>query len=266
MRRWMTRILICLILGAITTVAVAWACAAWAPVAPIVNTYPVFHGTYIIGPAVDDEPGSDLFMAAVQYETIGRSRLVWVHGAGNHRAGMITRSPSGGLVIGLDGRAERVNANPVWWSRVQPPDMSDNENVPPRMTSFILEDATGWPFRALTSQAIAQRWRQWDRTSSSDGIVLKSESTPTSGWANDNTRMLPLRPIAFGFLADVIIFAAFWFALFLLRPEVRRYNRRLRGQCIMCGYDLRGDLAAGCPECGWNRDHGDSQGGDTNPA
>ena len=31
-------------------------------------------------------------------------------------------------------------------------------------------------------------------------------------------------------------------------------RRRRRGRCPACGYDLRGDLSAGCTECGWNRD------------
>ena len=34
----------------------------------------------------------------------------------------------------------------------------------------------------------------------------------------------------------------------------RRAIRRKRGLCIKCGYDLRGDFSAGCPECGWRRE------------
>ncbi|UCD75698.1 MAG: tetratricopeptide repeat protein [Phycisphaerales bacterium] len=37
-------------------------------------------------------------------------------------------------------------------------------------------------------------------------------------------------------------------------PSVlRRHVRIKRGHCIKCGYDLRGDPVAGCPECGWGR-------------
>jgi hypothetical protein len=32
-----------------------------------------------------------------------------------------------------------------------------------------------------------------------------------------------------------------------------RYARQKRGSCPNCGYDLRGALEKGCPECGWNR-------------
>ena len=34
----------------------------------------------------------------------------------------------------------------------------------------------------------------------------------------------------------------------------RRYARRLGGRRLACGYDLRGDLERGCPECGWRRE------------
>ncbi len=35
-----------------------------------------------------------------------------------------------------------------------------------------------------------------------------------------------------------------------LLPDARSDERR----CLSCGYDLRGDLAQGCPECGWRRE------------
>lgn len=30
-------------------------------------------------------------------------------------------------------------------------------------------------------------------------------------------------------------------------------RRERQGRCPKCGYDLKGNLTAGCPECGWNR-------------
>ena len=32
-----------------------------------------------------------------------------------------------------------------------------------------------------------------------------------------------------------------------------RRMRKRRGQCVNCGYDLRGHSSRGCPECGWRR-------------
>jgi hypothetical protein len=67
-------------------------------------------------------------------------------------------------------------------------------------------------------------------------------------------RALPFRPIWPGFLANSAIYSAValipWIAL-----RFWRMRRRVRkGWCPKCAYDLRFDLAAGCPECGWRRD------------
>ncbi|MCC6678002.1 MAG: hypothetical protein IT436_12735 [Phycisphaerales bacterium] len=37
------------------------------------------------------------------------------------------------------------------------------------------------------------------------------------------------------------------------RGERRSERRLAHGLCPPCGYDLRGEFEAGCPECGWNR-------------
>ncbi len=36
----------------------------------------------------------------------------------------------------------------------------------------------------------------------------------------------------------------------------RKRCRLRRGRCPQCGYDMRGKMAAGCPECGWGRNAG----------
>ena len=63
-----------------------------------------------------------------------------------------------------------------------------------------------------------------------------------------------MRPLWTGFLANVIFYAAILWLLSLTPYALRRSIRRKRGHCINCGYDLRGDLSSGCPECGWRRE------------
>ena len=36
----------------------------------------------------------------------------------------------------------------------------------------------------------------------------------------------------------------------LFRGPIRRRRRRSRGECVLCGYDLRGNVSEVCPECG----------------
>ena len=39
-------------------------------------------------------------------------------------------------------------------------------------------------------------------------------------------------------------------------PAARRARNTARGLCPECGYDLKGELGEGCPECGWNKGEG----------
>ena len=67
-------------------------------------------------------------------------------------------------------------------------------------------------------------------------------------------RTIPIRPIMPGFVANTLMYAAILWLLTLGPFTARRIIRHRRGHCIKCGYDLRGDLSAGCPECGWQRE------------
>lgn len=46
-----------------------------------------------------------------------------------------------------------------------------------------------------------------------------------------------------------IIFATYPTITFIRGP-LRRYRRRNRGLCLMCGYNLTGNTSGRCPECG----------------
>lgn len=72
--------------------------------------------------------------------------------------------------------------------------------------------------------------------------------------ANSRHRpVLPLCPLWLGAAVNTLFYAgALW--LPLAGPfALRRCLRRRYGHCPSCGYDLLGELDAGCPECGWGR-------------
>ena len=73
-------------------------------------------------------------------------------------------------------------------------------------------------------------------------------------WSDRGLRSLPLQPLWPGFAVNTIFYAAILWLLTLGPFTARRMIRRKRGHCIKCGYDLRGDVSSGCPECGWQRD------------
>jgi len=64
---------------------------------------------------------------------------------------------------------------------------------------------------------------------------------------------LPYLPLTKYLLFNSLIYG---FLSFIVLKGTRSTVRQLRishGWCPKCKYDLRGDFATGCPECGWNR-------------
>ncbi|MEE9128701.1 MAG: hypothetical protein V3T84_01690 [Phycisphaerales bacterium] len=111
----------------------------------------------------------------------------------------------------------------------------------------FIEQAHGWPMLShLRSSTLprgqGQSYVGW--------LITVPWFSPDAG-----TRLLalPLAPIWPGFAINTIFYAAVIAILWLLTfgPfTARRIIRRRRGQCIKCGYDLRGAEHEVCPECG----------------
>ena len=121
----------------------------------------------------------------------------------------------------------------------------------------------GWPLRCIAGE----RWNEWH------GPPAPIQST--SGMFVAFSAQWPNRVLWLGMVMNEVFYGAvialsfvawihrrrvirFYFAI--LRPllrgpfALRRHLRRKRGLCVACGYDLRGDLEHGCPECGWQRE------------
>ncbi len=107
---------------------------------------------------------------------------------------------------------------------------------------MIYDFAYGWPMLSMRFSVDAER--DWQT-----GTVLARTS---SGAFSDYE--YPLRLLGTGFAIDTAFYGAIWFVLLTGPRMVRRYVRRLRGRCLVCGYDLRGEFSSGCSECGWRRE------------
>jgi len=255
--RWILRILVCLILGAISTVAVAWGLAF----RPEPNVYSIFSdGRFVRRLSVD----RDILDTHINVDWGEFSlRQSW-HWPGTD----LTRWVDEGEYKGVLPR----------WSRCaeEEPLIALGSKRPPETTYH--EFASGWPFLAARCSYLSQ-WNVSPDPVVSWGLLLIPQRFRYGENPDSTRRILPLVPIWPGFLINTIFYAAIWFALFFGLTSSKRFIRVRRGRCPRCGYDLRGQVervrgepprtsadpaglrtqdsslrtSHGCPECGWGR-------------
>jgi hypothetical protein len=241
--RYLFQLALFLAAGAIATVASAWGCAAWA--------------TEHARAAVPAARGST--QNAV-ISTPSAEDLAWLQ-ANGYRAvtprtptPMLDDLPVGAIEfvgLGLDHRCIR------WLG----------PGIGP-MKTLACDVRAGWPARCLRGlhwqnppDAAAIRGGFWgapmrarvgnDTWLYVDACALPGRLGPLRFGPE---RTLPMRPLWRGLVLNVLAWAGLLWLVTLGPFEIRRIARQARGQCVRCGYDLRGEDAAGCPECGWSRD------------
>lgn len=220
MKRWIVTILLLVSGGAVVNIAVAWICAL------AVNVY--------------DKPTMETQIAE-EYRpnayTIVRHRVaLGATALTSHR----TRAPDDGADTStLDQRLrEWGDLETLAEQRLfEPATASSN-----RLGRTI--DGRGLPYRSL-----------WCEIDLARGVYGGWEVNIAYSWPGGMPRVLPYRPLLIGFALNTVIYGILMWILIAGTFALRRFIRRKRGRCPMCGYDLRGQLpgAGGCPECGWNR-------------
>lgn len=208
-------IAVCLSLGAISTVALAWLCAA------VVNPAAceaVFDHT------ARDDGGTDV---RVIQRGFGHSRI------NRAKVDELVLDPGGGIRTARwsSDSAALSQSRAGWPLRCFACD--NPSDVALTLKASAMRVQTGGP----NAPVIRGGWPLTDFTGGSFG----------GAW-----RAVPFRPIWLGLVGDVLIHAAMWFTLIFGFATVRRSRRRHAGRCQGCGYDLRssGVAHARCPECG----------------
>jgi len=215
-------------LGLGTTIAVAWALAAWLP-------HGRFTWTLALDPLllVDGERGSSQRIQVDSFARPGMVRRTWF-------IQPMSAPPLPSSVFIAYFGSSRWGRGPGeidrGWGEVPClPALSGR--------SWGVEDARGWPMPSLwcdigpgpvTGQLLAR-----------GGIPVSPPNVAVADY-----RALPCRPHWLGLGIDSALYALPWAAaLAVLRwHPLRTWRRRRRGHCPACGYDLAGLPA--CPECG----------------
>ncbi len=222
MKRWITRLVVLLLLGAIVNVAVAWACVV-----------------LLIG-----RTESNLEV----HEGRDGSKEAW----SVTRAWGFEHVQATFLFDGWFSRGIDVEARPRHdWSTMR----SGSQDQVDRLVDAEVwaEAAAGWPFLCLgyrvsllgsNDQALAIEY-YW-------GLPIKRETEIP--FPDNIGLVLPLRPIPWGFFADASIYTLLCFVLWRGSAFACRAWRYHRGRCPRCAYNLRSGFSAGCPECGWRRE------------
>jgi len=239
MRRWLMRIILCLILitgGAITTVAVAWG-----------------------------------FVASFGVDPYASSDAAWRIRTSKAESWSVWRWEETGTTVILSARLKQINEPPfedespesllTSWAPMHVP--VDGFDDPTCQNERRSADARGWPCRALWFDGginLGTGTAYLKRVPVRGGIRLSDDD-----WLDGHAyqRALPLYPIWPGFVFDTLFYAAIWGGVFFGFTSAKRFIRAKRGRCPRCGYDLRGQRmkdhgqaahATGCPECGWGRE------------
>jgi len=227
MKRWLVRIAVCLILGAIITVALAWGIAKYATSGTFLGIEtPNQLWASVRIPAMPDEPETVASLAVsggVVFYAFGQTIRQFYDGL---------RYWDGDEWIGFSGEAPIKHRRFVF--------------------SWIV---TGWPCPAMEGGSLLE-WKESGiaPVETRLGSVRLHDSFAHRGLTME--RSIPLRPRWPGLAVNSLLFASVLFCLSLIPVMwtlAAARMRRIRGRCITCGYDLRGQFDAGCPECGWNR-------------
>ncbi len=263
MKRWAIRILLCLALGVVATVGVAWG-MVW-----LIQVDDPSQEVYQPSHAIESSGEED--WEVFREERVGTTLVSSARYAHFHNAPKSSSPAPHELVPEVGGLEHPL------------PQYASGEWV----CEIRWVEMRGWPLRALWYDAgsvIELRGTGWVPRGLAGGIELPKPSGPLSN-ISEYRRALPFRPILPGLIINTLFYAALWFALFTGIGAAKRAHRRRRGRCPMCAYDLRGHVGGVrgepppirpesgphpgplhegegarvvCPECAWNRDRGEN--------
>ena len=238
MKRRLTKLAVFLLLGTVVNVGVAWSCGVWSVGAQLYNIYfDLFEPTQV-------NPRDERWLRDNGW--IGRQDETLT--AGYLRAFGYSRVEYFSIPTAMFDPSKRSGSTGSY-------------------SAVVARTWCGWPLFSFCAEEwldpeTYERWLHGEIVRLPElyhyvgGIPVAVEVE--FGGPIKMERVLPLRPIWPSFAINTIFYAVLVWCVTLVPFTARRFIRNRRGHCIKCGYDLRGDSSAGCPECGWRREESSS--------
>ncbi len=242
------RLMLCVLLGVVTTLIVAWALAAWMPIEMYPRT--VVGAFERWGKAWSITEARPFGVVDRWWNDFGEGEPI--QNAGDVLRALAPRDPGTQVANARSDHSAMAAQRPGLqiWNEIPAWGAFASADRPPGNITIGSDTAFGWP-RPCLWYGVESTLDRFFMSITSDrlegGVHLWG---PVSSRGRD-WHALPLRPIWSGLAVNVAIFAAIWWVALTGVPAARRALRRKRGWCPWCGYDREG-LAAGavCPECG----------------
>lgn len=215
MKRWGILILVCLLLGAVTTVAVAWGCR--------------WHGR-------------NWWLNTNNWSINASFGLTWIDEFIDERslkeiparitaAAASAQPPEPGLVLYWRHYFYHQEVCGWPWPALMSYEWYCDDGWAPANAGFI----GGAPAPAIVLEEGGIPMPDW-----------WGSCAVGTAWV----RLLPIRPLWVGFTLDAVLYSVGWGALIAAIGFTRRYGRIRTCHCASCGYSLTGNTSGVCPECG----------------
>lgn len=116
---------------------------------------------------------------------------------------------------------------------------------------FLQVVQAGYPMNCLSYHYWIQNFGRTPSNDVEARFALLWKQPPPRQFPTDQrTIALPLRPLWPAFAINTIFYSVIIWMLFFAPFVLRRWRRIRLGLCTKCGYDLRGVKHEKCPECG----------------
>lgn len=246
MKRAAVTIMVCLLLGAIINVAVAWGVVLWTPAFYFAESE---AGPWIVRVPGDWPPATE----RLAQRDVGLATFRQAGSTHNSMRAEVNGEYQAAKAHAqaIDDPTERAAAMSNAWKERERTIWS----APYRIVRIDLL-RSGWPVLSLTwesrrceTHSYAVEFLSVNTTGSKPGISIPTWIPRGTRGLRDH-RYLPIHPLPLGFAVNTVAYASCLWLLYVLPRHLRMWLRHRRGCCTACGYDLRGAAHERCPECG----------------